>query len=211
VRALTRLGHVSRYAFVERSTIARSQPSSSAKPVGRLQTVTFWGTSMVVLALADTTGPSHTSWTEIRLAQPPNNLTGWVPSSTLSALHAVHTWLKVDREHLTATLIRDGRVIFHAPVGVGQPQWPTPAGQFFVEESLTPPEVNGVYGPFAFGTSAHSSALTEWPNKGQIGVHGTNEPWLIPGRISHGCVRLHNEDILRLEHLMPVGTPITIS
>lgn len=211
VRAVTRLGRVSRYAFVEQPTIARSRPSSSAKPVGRLQTVTFWGTSTVVLALADTAGPSRTSWTEIRLAQPPNNVTGWVPSSTLSPLHAVHTWLKVDRERLTATLIRDGQTVFSAPVGVGQPQWPTPAGQFFVEESITPTEAEGVYGVFAFGTSAHSGVLTEWPNEGQIGIHGTDEPQLIPGRISHGCVRFRNADILRLEQLMPVGTPVTIS
>src|SRR5829696_2360836 len=33
---------------------------------------------------------------------------------------------------------------------------------------------------------------------------------LIPGRISHGCVRLRNEDIVRLSRLMPVGTPVTI-
>jgi hypothetical protein len=31
-----------------------------------------------------------------------------------------------------------------------------------------------------------------------------------PGRVSHGCVRLRNEDIVRLSRLMPVGTPVTI-
>jgi lipoprotein-anchoring transpeptidase ErfK/SrfK len=208
---LSTLGKTSRYAYVERATAVRSSPVSSAHGVGYLRTGTFWGTSTVVLTLADTAGSTGAGWTEIRLAQLPNNVTGWVPSSALSSLHAVHTWLKVDREHLTATLIRDGHVVFRAPVGVGQPQWPTPAGQFFVEESITPTEANGVYGLLAFGTSAHSSVLTEWPNEGQIGIHGTNEPQLIPGPISHGCIRLHNADILRLGRLMPVGTPITIS
>lgn len=210
MRALTHLGGVSHYAFVERTTIARSTPSGSGKPIGVLHTATFWGTSTIVLALAQTTSRTH-SWTRVRLAQRPNNVTGWVPSSALSTLRSVDTWLRVDRESFTATLIRDGHVVFQAPVGVGQPQWPTPTGQFFVEESLTPPEMGSLYGPLAFGTSAHSDVLGEWPNNGQIGIHGTNEPWLIPGRISHGCVRLHNEDILRLARLMPVGTPITIS
>jgi hypothetical protein len=177
----------------------------------RTAAVTFWSTSTVVLALADTTGPAGKAWTEIRLSQLPNNVVGWVPSSALSPLHAIHTWLKIDRERLTATLIRDGHVVFRAPVGVGQPRWPTPAGQFFVEESLSPPEPGGLYGPLAFGTSAHSAVLTEWPNAGQVGIHGTNEPQLIPGRISHGCIRLRNPDILRLGRLMPVGTPVTIS
>jgi len=33
---------------------------------------------------------------------------------------------------------------------------------------------------------------------------------LIPGRVSHGCVRMRNLDILKLSRMMPVGTPLTI-
>jgi lipoprotein-anchoring transpeptidase ErfK/SrfK len=32
----------------------------------------------------------------------------------------------------------------------------------------------------------------------------------VPGRISHGCIRLRNADILRLAALLPVGTPLHI-
>ena len=67
-----------------------------------------------------------------------------------------------------------------------------------------------VYGPIAFGTSARSAVLTDWPGGGFVGVHGTNEPQLIPGRVSHGCIRLRNPDILHLARLLPVGTPVTI-
>jgi lipoprotein-anchoring transpeptidase ErfK/SrfK len=66
------------------------------------------------------------------------------------------------------------------------------------------------YGPVAFGTSARSAVLTDWPDGGYIGIHGTNHPELIPGRISHGCIRLRNRDIIRLARRMPIGTPITI-
>ena len=66
------------------------------------------------------------------------------------------------------------------------------------------------YGPLAFGTNARSPVLTDWPAGGYVGIHGTNAPALIPGRISHGCIRLRNPDILRLGRLMPVGTPLTI-
>ena len=44
-----------------------------------------------------------------------------------------------------------------------------------------------------------------------MGIHGTDRPNLLPGRVSHGCIRMRNADILRLERLMPVGTPLTIS
>jgi lipoprotein-anchoring transpeptidase ErfK/SrfK len=60
------------------------------------------------------------------------------------------------------------------------------------------------------GTNARSAVLTDWPGGGFIGIHGTDRPDLVPGRISHGCIRLRNGDILRLDRLMPVGTPVTI-
>ena len=66
------------------------------------------------------------------------------------------------------------------------------------------------YGPVAFGTSARSAVLTDWPAGGFVGIHGTDQPELIPGRVSHGCIRLRNADIVRLARLMPVGTPVTI-
>ena len=67
------------------------------------------------------------------------------------------------------------------------------------------------YGPIAFGTSARAPYLTDWPDGGYIGIHGTNEPQLIPGRISHGCIRLTDAAIVKLAQLMPVGTPVTIT
>lgn len=66
------------------------------------------------------------------------------------------------------------------------------------------------YGPVAFGTTARSAVLTDWPAGGFVGIHGTDAPGLIPGRVSHGCIRMRNHDIRRLATLMPVGTPLTI-
>jgi lipoprotein-anchoring transpeptidase ErfK/SrfK len=95
---------------------------------------------------------------------------------------------------------------------VGEAKWPTPRGRFYIRSELTGYGAAGsFYGPVAFATSAISDTLTDWPGGGIVGIHGTSLPQLIPGRISHGCVRLRNPDILRLERLMPVGTPVTIT
>jgi lipoprotein-anchoring transpeptidase ErfK/SrfK len=111
-----------------------------------------------------------------------------------------------------AKLIKNGKVVWRARVGVGQRQWPTPKGQFFIRAELRGYGSRGsFYGPVAFITSATSDVLTDWPGGGIVGVHGTSLPGLIPGRISHGCVRVRNADILRLARLMPVGTPLTIT
>jgi lipoprotein-anchoring transpeptidase ErfK/SrfK len=66
------------------------------------------------------------------------------------------------------------------------------------------------YGPLAFGTSARSAVLTDWPDGGFVGVHGTDRPDLLPGPVSHGYIRMRSRDIVRLGRLMPVGTPLTI-
>lgn len=200
-------GFTSHYAFVEEAITVRSHPWSSAGFVAKLKVGTFWETSEIVQALEQTAADG--GWTLVRVPAP-HEPVGWVPTTALSPLAVVHTWLQVNRESLIATLVKEGKVVFSAPIGVGKPSTPTPEGEFFIEESLTPLQLNGFYGPFAFGTSAHSATLTEWPNKGQVGVHGTNEPELIPGRVSHGCIRMLNADILRLSKLMPVGTPVTI-
>jgi lipoprotein-anchoring transpeptidase ErfK/SrfK len=61
-----------------------------------------------------------------------------------------------------------------------------------------------------FGTSARSAHLTDWPDGGFIGIHGTDQPQLIPGRVSHGCIHMRNADIVALGRLMPIGTPLVI-
>ena len=66
-----------------------------------------------------------------------------------------------------------------------------------------------LYGPWAIGTSAYSR-LSEWPGGGVIGIHGTDQPGLIPGRPSHGCVRMRNDSVTELVQKLPLGTPIWI-
>ena len=42
------------------------------------------------------------------------------------------------------------------------------------------------------------------------GIHGTNEPESIGHSVSHGCVRLRNEDVEKLFDMVAVGTPVYI-
>ena len=43
-----------------------------------------------------------------------------------------------------------------------------------------------------------------------VGIHGTNAPWSIGYRVSKGCIRLRNRDIMRLYRMVPVGCPVWI-
>jgi L,D-transpeptidase catalytic domain len=197
---------LSRWTTVARRLTVLRAPGG--KQLATLSATTPEGTTNLVLVLGSV-WRRGVEWIHIRLPVLPNNTTGWVPRSALGGYHFVSTHLVIDIHRLRATLLRGGHPVFTAPVGVGQPQFPTPRGEFYIRDELTG-YASPFYGPVAFGTSARSAVLTEWPDGGFVGIHGTDEPALIPGQVSHGCIRLRNPDIERLARLMPVGTPLTI-
>ncbi|MGZ8649148.1 MAG: L,D-transpeptidase [Solirubrobacteraceae bacterium] len=201
--------HESRWAKVRAATAARAAPRASARRVASLPALTPEGTTNLVLALDRVHDDRGRLWVRVRLPVLPANTTGWVPREALGGYGVVTTRLVVDLATQRATLLRDGRPVLRADVGVGTPDAPTPRGEFHVRNKLTDYR-SPFYGPLAFGTSARSPTLTDWPAGGFVGIHGTDEPARIPGRISHGCIRLRNPDIVRLARLMPVGTPLTI-
>jgi hypothetical protein len=208
VRPLSGVDNVSRWAYVIRKTIIRSAPKVTAHAKGRLSIWTPENYPNLALALQQRIERSGT-WVQVRLSMLPNNSTGWIKRGALGSLRITRDHLVVNRSTTRATLFHDGEAVFSTRVGVGKSFWPTPRGEFYVTEKMSG-FGNAAYGPVAFGTSARSAVLTDWPGGGFIGIHGTNAPGLIPGHVSHGCVRLRNIAILRLARMMRVGTPLTI-
>jgi L,D-transpeptidase catalytic domain len=200
---------VLRWAYVLRPVAARTEPSPTARRITSVRPATPEGTTNLVPVLSETQDAYGHDWARVRLAILPNGATGWVRRTALGDYHVIHTGLVLDRARLTLTLERSGHAVFRARVGIGRSIWPTPRGIFYVRERLAG-FGDPFYGPIAFGTSGRSQVLTDWPGGGFVGIHGTNAPQLIPGRISHGCIRLRNEDIVRLSRLLPLGTPLTV-
>jgi lipoprotein-anchoring transpeptidase ErfK/SrfK len=197
------------WAPVKRAVAVRSAPDAAAARIAALPAVTPEGTRNVVAVVRRDHDRRGRRWVEVRLAVLPNGRTGWVPRAALGGYGTVHTRLVVDLRALSATLYRRGRAVLRAPVAVGAAATPTPAGEFYVRNRLTRSR-SATYGPVAFGTSARSPDATDWPAGGFVGIHGTDRPDLVPGRVSHGCIRMRNADVLALARRMPVGTPVTI-
>lgn len=197
-----------RWAYVRRSTPVRAAPRPKARRIGKLSRGTEDRTRELAIALRLRRTGENGRWIKVRFAnRGPQK--GWVRRRQLDRYHLVRTRLDIDRSSFTAKLFRRGRRVWRGRVGVGKPGAPTPSGRYFARTRLVPSSKGGIYGVFAFGTSAYSS-LSDWPRGGVVGIHGTNQPGLIPGRISHGCIRLPNRKIAKLRRLMPLGTPIRI-
>ncbi len=185
----------------------RAKPSRTS---GRLTVLTQFRDDFrprVVLAVAvrrDRNGKP--AWYRISLPGRPNGRTGWVPAGSVD-LKPIRKEIVIDRSERTLELRNAGRIVLHTRVAVGAYGMETPLGRFYVVAKFRP--TAPVLGAFAFETSAYSK-LSEWPGGGIVGIHGTNSPSLLGQAVSHGCIRVANEAILRLGALVPVGTPIRI-
>jgi hypothetical protein len=200
---LTRWGHAQSTAKIRLSPAARS------RTVGRLRFFTEDQRPEVYPVLAARMDSAGRRWVQIRIPMRPNGRIGWVLDEMIGQYYIVRTALTIDRKKLRATLRKNGKKIWSASIGIGKRATPTPRGQFWIRERLKGIGSNGTYGPWAFGTSAYSN-LSDWPGGGVVGIHGTNQPRLVPGRPSHGCIRVRNDKIRKLARLMPIGTPVRI-
>ncbi|HEY7442800.1 MAG TPA: L,D-transpeptidase family protein [Vicinamibacterales bacterium] len=148
--------------------------------------------------------------------------------------------LRVDGRHIVPDVLDEGlvinipqrrlflfserRLVASYPLGLGRPDWPTPMGSFTVvakevdpvwdvppsiQEEMRragkkvivriPPGPANPLGRYWIGISHQN-----------LGVHGTNAPLSVYRFQSHGCIRLHPEDIADLFPRVTVGMGGTI-
>jgi lipoprotein-anchoring transpeptidase ErfK/SrfK len=149
-------------------------------------------------------------WLRVLLPVRPNGSEGWVNRSEVDeSIVTYSVAVDLSDHHL---VVRDGsKLVLDTTVAVGSHETPTPPGLFYLTELLTVPDPTGPYGPYAYGLSGHSLVLENFADgDGQLGLHGTNRPDLMGGDVTHGCIRLRNSDVQRLEPLLPLGTPVDV-
>ena len=202
-------GHALAGEIVVPQVFARRSPDSAAPVVRVLREFRSDFRPQVVLVLETRITPGGSRWHRVSLPGRPNGQRGWVPGDAVRLRRVVNR-IVVRREarRLEVRRLADGKLLFAAPVAVGTPDAPTPLGRnFYVQWRFTPSDP--FYGPFALETSAYSR-LSDWPGGGIVGIHGTSLPGLIGRAVSHGCIRMRNEDVVRLRRLAAVGTPLDI-
>lgn len=193
---------------LNRTVVVRSAPRRHARRVAVLREFRSDYRPQVVLVVASIrdkrTGAA--SWHRIVVPGRPNGRRGWIPAAS-AAIRPLNRLITIDRSRRRLALWQGRRLLLSTTVAVGARGMETPLGLFYVTWKFVPRAP--VLGAYAFETSAYSK-LSEWPGGGIVGMHGTPSPWLLGQAVSHGCVRVHNRDILRLRRLVQVGTPIKI-
>jgi lipoprotein-anchoring transpeptidase ErfK/SrfK len=191
-----------------RSVAVRRSPDRAARVVTTMKQFRKDFRPQYILATEQRTDPvtGAATWYRITVPGRPNGRTGWIPAAAVD-LSPVDRWLVIHRDARKFEFFVRGERVRTGVIAVGASGMETPLGLFYVQWKFKPEwEVLGAY---ALETSGYSK-LSDWPGGGIVGVHGTNTPWLLGQAVSHGCVRLHNEDILFLRPHVSVGTPIKI-
>jgi L,D-transpeptidase ErfK/SrfK len=116
------------------------------------------------------------------------------------------------------------QVVYTHPIGIGKVGWSTPEGT----TKIVAKEKDPVWRPTASIIAEHKkngdilpAVVPAGPDnplgnrKFTLGwpsylIHGTNKPYGVGLRSSHGCMRLYPEDVLKLFDMVPVGTQVTV-
>ena len=116
------------------------------------------------------------------------------------------------------------QVVVTHPLGIGREGWRTPTGRMRITSKIE----NPTWTPPASVRREHARqgdvlpAVVKAGPDNPLGLHamrlsrpsylfhGTNKPYGVGMRVSHGCIRLYPEDIAELFEEVPVGTKVNI-
>ncbi len=189
--------------------VAYGAPSTKAPTVASFRQTNPQGSPQTFDLLQETIDRQGNRWVQALLPIRPNGTDGWIQESDV-ALSWTPFSLDVDTHTFTLTVFRSCQPAAQFPVGIGTGDTPTPIGRFYLGSLMKPLDSTGPYGDFAYGLSAYSDVITDWRWGGLVGLHGTDDPSSIGHDVSHGCIRMRNEDISLLARVLPLGTPIII-
>lgn len=97
------------------------------------------------------------------------------------------------------------------PVAVGAPETPSPVGEFSISEKEVNPSWTDPKTKITVPSGPSNPLGYRWLGLyGNYGIHGTNAPWSIGCSVSHGCIRMYEEDVEELFESAPMGTPVEI-
>jgi hypothetical protein len=149
------------------------------------------------------------AWYRVFLPLRPNGSSAWVRESDIE-LRRIDRRIEVDLSERVLSYFVHDELEERFEVGVGTDATPTGTGTFYVWVKIRYSSPYQPYGIAALGLSGFSPVLSDWPGGGRMAIHGTSSPTDLGNAVSHGCVRVYNDDLKSLLDV-PLGTPVEIT
>ena len=176
--------------------------------------------------LLDIAREYHLGYEELMEANP--GVDPWVPAAGLK-IKIPSVWILPNGpRHGLVLNIPEMRLYYYLseikvmtfPVGIGMEGWEIPAGNYSIGDKKidpvwhVPPSIQQeMEAPVTAVSAGPDNPLGRYwmrLSMTSYGIHGTNNPWAVGRRVTHGCLRLYPEDIAFLFPRVPPKTPVTI-
>ena len=187
--------------------------------------------SLALLAalLAAAAGPATAAPAADQAVAAPAAPTPAAPTPAVPA--AANRQIVLERSRRLLRLLENGNELRRFPVAVGMPGWETPVGDFRVitktvnpiwehpeKGTRTPSGPANPLGSRWIGFYSDCQGRKGWDGEQMLdvrgcvvaGFHGTPHRWTVGRAVSHGCVRLYDEDVRELFDLVSLGTPVRV-
>ena len=220
--SLSRCCMVMSFVFVAASPAEARNPAQSDL-VGAIGHYQVKGTETLI----EVARPRALAFTEIMSANP--GVDPWVPAAdTRLLLPSLHVLPQGPRTGVIINVAElrlyyfpeDGSGPLSFPIGIGRYNWTTPLGttqivrkarnpSWYVPKSIREedPTLPPVVPPGPDNPLGGHALYLGMP--GYL-IHGTNKPWGIGMRVTHGCIRMYPENVARLFEVVQPGAPVEI-
>jgi hypothetical protein len=183
---------------LRRAATVRARPGG--RRLGKIGPRTPFGSRMTLPVVRRRPG-----WLGVLTSALPNNTLGWIRDEGLDH-DRTRLEVVVDRSARRLTLLRGGRRLMSAPIGVGRPGSETPLGTFAITDKLDGRRFSASYGCCILALSGRQPSLPAgWRGGDRLAIHGTT------GRSSSaGCVTMGDAQLRQLLRTVPLGTLVTV-
>ena len=135
------------------------------------------------------------------------------PEHYLSIEEDIH--LVINLSERRVYLYQGDRAITSYPIAIGRKGWETPTGDFQVIQLFSQPSWKHPFTGKIIPPGPENPLGDRWigfwtDGKNYIGFHGTPAEHLIGQAVSHGCVRMRNQDVRVLFEQVAIGTPVIV-
>ncbi len=148
-----------------------------------------------------------------------HNILHWLPfghaqrADAIAPENSVELVLSLEKRLLEVRVPGETPLLYE--VAVGHDDWQTPVGEFTIMSKLENPAWQHPITQERIEPGPDNPLGDRWigfwtDGQAQIGFHGTNQEELIGEAVSHGCVRMRNQDIQALYAQVEVGTRVTV-
>jgi lipoprotein-anchoring transpeptidase ErfK/SrfK len=135
----------------------------------------------------------------------PDSMAGSTSRSVKRLKYPSATCIVIDKSDFRLYWVKDNSLVKSYPIAIGRASLETPAPATWKILAKYHTSPGSVYGPRKMRLFRQRGRHFVFS---RYGIHGTNQPWVIGTKASHGCIRMYNRDVLDLFPHVALGTMV---